>query len=88
MNFWSVTFPNQIYNISYENLVSNKEVEIKNLLKFCELEWDANCLLPHKNKKRVATASIEQVRNPIYKTSIKKWENYAKHLTSLKSIIN
>lgn len=88
MNFWNLTFSDDIYNLNYENLVSDKENQIKNLLKYCNLEWDINCLLPHQNKKRVATASIEQVRKPIYKTSIKKSENYSKHLTTLKDIIN
>ena len=41
-------FP-KIYDLNYENLVTNSEKEIKNLLKFCELEWDENCLNPEKN---------------------------------------
>ena len=88
MNFWNNVFCNEIYNIHYEKLVVNQEAETKKLLDFCNLDWDKNCLLPHKNKKRVATASLEQVRNPIYKSSLKKWENYSKHLTTLKDIIN
>jgi len=88
MNFWNNVFCNEIYNIHYEKLVVDQEAETKKLLDFCNLDWDKNCLLPHKNKKRVATASLEQVRNPIYKSSLKKWENYSKHLTTLKDIIN
>ena len=88
MIYWHDMFPNEIYNLSYEKIINNQEDETKNLLNFCELEWDQNCLSPHKNKKTVATASLAQVRSPIYKSSIKKWENYADELSELKKLIN
>ena len=44
-------FPKNIYDLNYENLVTNSEKEIKNLLKFSELEWDENCLNPEKNTR-------------------------------------
>ena len=88
MIYWNDMFPNEIYNLSYEKIINNQEDETKNLLNFCELEWDQNCLSPHKNKKTVATASLAQVRSPIYKSSIKKWENYADELSELKKLIN
>ena len=43
---------------------------------------------PHENKNKVATASLAQVRNPIYKSSIKKWENYSEELSTLKKILS
>ena len=87
MLFWNSEFKDQIYNISYENLINDKDNEVKNLLKFCGLEWDANCLNPHKNKKVVATASLAQVRTPVYKSSINKWKNLEDELRELKKII-
>ncbi len=87
MLFWNSEFKDQIYNISYENLINDKDKEVKNLLKFCGLEWDANCLNPHKNKKVVATASLAQVRTPVYKSSINKWKNLEDELRELKKII-
>ena len=87
MNFWKNTFGDQIYDLTYENLINNKEEEVQKLLKFCELEWDSNCLSPHKNKKAVATASLAQVRSPIYKSSIEKWKNYENELSELRKII-
>ena len=71
----------------YENLISDPDNKIKELIKFCEVEWDDNCLNFHKNKKTVATASLAQVRKPIYKSSIKQWENYKNDLDPLKKII-
>ena len=87
MAFWDKNFSDQIYNISYEKLVESKESEIKDLLKFCDLEWDEKCLNPHKNTKVVATASIAQVRTPVYNTSINKWKNVEDELKELKEII-
>ena len=88
MAFWNNIFSDQIYNLNYENLVINQKYETENLLKFCNLRWDDKCLIPHKNKKRVATASLEQIRKPIYQTSLKKWENYSEYLSSLKKVIS
>ena len=72
----------------YENLITNSEDKIKELIKFCNVKWDSNCLNFHKNKKVVATASLAQVRQPIYKASVKQWENYKNELLLLKKIIN
>ena len=87
MSFWNIKLKDQIYNLSYEKLINNKELEVKNLLKFCELSWDKNCLNPHLNKKTVATASLAQVRTPVYKSSIDKWKNVENELKDLKKII-
>jgi len=87
MIFWNEIFPNGIYNLSYEKIINDQENETKKLLKFCNLTWDENCLDPHKNKKAVATASLAQVRSPIYKSSIGKWENFSEELKDLKDLI-
>ncbi len=87
ISFWNKKFPNKIYNLNYEKLINKSDYEAKKLLEYCELEWDENCLNFYKNKKTVSTASVAQVRNPIYKTSIKNWENYSKELGSLKDML-
>ena len=87
MNFWKKSFSKNIYNLDYQQLVTNKEIEIKKIINFCELKWDDNCLKPEENKKSVSTASLSQVRSPIYKSSIKNWENYSSKLNVLKEII-
>ncbi len=87
MLFWDDKFKGQIYQLSYENLINNKEEEVKKLLDFCELNWDESCLNPHQNKKAVATASLAQVRSPIYKSSIEKWRNFEFGLDKLKNLI-
>ena len=84
MKFWFKKFNNKIFNLDYENLIANKEIETKKLLEFCDLKWDDNCLNFHKNVRSVSTASLAQVRQPLYKTSIEKWKKYSKNLAVLK----
>lgn len=80
MNHWNNLLPSFIFSISYENLVSNTEIEIRNLLKFCDLEWANNCLNFYKNKRPIKTASDTQARSKIYNTSVSSWKNYEKYL--------
>ena len=87
IKFWLKKFDDKIFNMVYENLVIDKEMETKKMLKFCDLDWDKNCLDFHKNKKSVSTASLAQVRQPIYNTSVKKWKNYSKELEILKKML-
>ncbi len=87
MQFWNSLYKNKIYNISYESLTTNPEEEIRKLIDFCGLKWDNNCLNFHKNKKNVSTASLAQVRRPIYKSSVKGWQNYLNELSELKKLI-
>jgi len=80
MDHWNKILPEFIYNIQYENLISNSESEIKKLIKFCDLSWEDKCLNFHNNKRPIHTASSTQARQKIYKTSIDYWKNYKKHL--------
>lgn len=87
MEFWKKKLPEEIYNLSYEKLIENQISETQKLLKFCNLSWDENCLKPHENKKIVSTASLEQIRKPIYSDSVQKWKKYENELSELKKII-
>ena len=80
MHHWNNLLPNFIFNIKYENLISNTKDEIINLLKFCNLEWDDKCLHFHNNKRAVKTASDVQARSKIYTSSIDSWKKYEKYL--------
>ena len=83
MDFWHNLFPNKIYDICYEDLTINQKIETKKLLKYCELEWDENCLNFHKNSRAVLTASSLQVRKKIYQGSSNAWRKYEKYLQPL-----
>ena len=88
MNFWHNLIPGFIYDISYEKLIENQEEETKKLLDKCNLEWDENCINFFKNKRSVSTASVMQVRRPLYKDSIESWKKYEKNLSPLIKRLN
>ena len=78
---------NTVFDLVYEDLINDKVTQTKKLLKFCNLNWDENCLNFHKNKKSVSTASLAQVRQPLYNTSVEKWKNYKEELSGLKKLL-
>ncbi len=80
MKCWANLLPNFIYDIKYENLISNTRIEIQNLLNYCDLTWSNDCLNFHNNKRSVKSASDTQVRSKIYASSIDSWKNYEKYL--------
>ena len=83
MNFWKDLFPNKIYDVCYEDLTANQEQETRELLKYCELDWDDNCLNFHENKTAVKTTSALQVRQKIYQGSSEVWKEYESYLQPL-----
>ena len=86
-NFWKNLFNDEIYTVSYEKLIKNPDEEIKDIINFCELKWDSNCLNHHKNKSSIHTASIDQARKPIYQTSENKSNYYSNHLNKMYSLL-
>lgn len=84
MDHWrQVLGPEKIIEISYEQLVEDPESEVRRLLAALELAWDPCCLDFHKSRRRVATASVFQVRQPMYATSIGRWHRFEDHLSPL-----
>lgn len=83
MDFWKDLFPNKIYDLCYEDLTANQEQETRDLLKYCELDWDDNCLNFHENKTAVKTTSALQVRQKIYQGSSEVWKEYESYLQPL-----
>jgi hypothetical protein len=64
----------------YERLVEEPEIYGKQMLEACDLEWSGDGLEHYKKEKIVKTASLWQVRQPIYQSSRKRWKNYAPYL--------
>lgn len=83
MDFWAQLFPNQIYDVCYEDLTTNQELETRNILEYCELDWDENCLNFHKNNNAVKTTSSMQVRKKMYQGSSEAWKKYEAYLEPL-----
>ena len=63
--------------VEYEKLVNNPKEVTKDILKYCGLNWEDNCLEYHeKNKSSIDTASANQANKPIYKSSLNKFNYY------------
>ena len=80
MSHWDSLLPGFIFNIKYESLISKPDHVIRNLLNFCNLEWNDSCLNSHNNKRIIKTASDVQARNKMNNSSINAWMNYEKYL--------
>ena len=87
MNFWEKKFPGTIYNAQYEKIIEDTENEIKNMINFCNLNWEENCLKFYNNKTPIKTLSTAQARMPIYKSSKNSFEKFAPFLTDLNRLI-
>lgn len=83
MAHWRRVLPLPILDVDYESLVREPERTISDLLAFCDLPWDEQCLSPHLRRREVATASVRQARQPIYTSSIRRWRRYEAHLGPL-----
>ena len=80
---WKRIFPNDIFSLNYEELTMSQKEITENLLEFCGLDWEDACLEFHKTDRNNKTASSFQVRQPLYSSSVKLWENYKDELNSL-----
>ncbi len=84
MAHWHSVLPMPIHEVIYEDLVENQEAVSRRMVDFIGLEWDDACLNFHENKRVVSTASVWQVRQPVYKSSAGRWRHYEEHLDPLK----
>ena len=83
MAHWKSIFGDDIYESNYEELVSNQEEKSKEMIEYLGLDWEDSCIEFHKNKRAVATASINQVSKKIYSGSNETWRKYEKYLGQL-----
>jgi tetratricopeptide (TPR) repeat protein len=83
MAHWQKVLPGRIFDNQYEELVADQEGQSRRMIAHCKLDWDEACLNYTENERSVTTISRWQVRQPIYKTSMKRWKPYAKHLGPL-----
>jgi len=83
MDHWNKVLDLPILDIHYEDLVGNQESTTRRLLEFCGMPWDDNCLRFQDTDRMVFTASSAQVRRPLYRSSLRRWERYQSHLGPL-----
>lgn len=88
MAHWDSVLDAEIYDLYYDNLVNDFEATCKNLIEYCGLEWNDACLEFYANKRKVLTASSNQVNKPLYKSSVNRWKNYEAFISPLLSVLS
>jgi len=83
MDHWNKVIPNQILSINYEDLINDFEKSVNEILDYCSLPFEKDCIDFYKNKRSVRTPSSEQVRQPIFKSGLDYWKNYESNLDEL-----
>ncbi|MDP2562562.1 tetratricopeptide repeat-containing sulfotransferase family protein [Psychrobium sp. 1_MG-2023] len=83
MHHWHQTFPGEILELNYEDVVDDLEGSARKLLNYIGVEWQPQVLKFNELDRTVKTASVWQVRQPIYKTSKAKWKRYEQYLAPL-----
>jgi len=83
MNHWKTVLPIEIFDVTYEELVTDQEKGTRELIDFCRLDWEPTCAVPHLNERSIQSASRWQVRQPVYLSSIGRWKNYERHIAPL-----
>ena len=78
--------PGSILDVPYAELTSDPEPWTRRIIEFIGLPWDEHCLEFYKTVRPVNTASVWQVRQKIYKTSVERWRNYEKFIGPLRSL--
>lgn len=88
MQHWHRVLPSTvIFDLPYEQLVAHHEKLSKQLVEYIGLSWDPNCLNFYKNDRVIKTASLIQVRKPIYKTSVQRWQYFSEELKPLLQMV-
>ena len=83
MAHWRAALDLPMFEVSYEQLVADQEGRTRAMLDFLDLPWDEACLAFHRSKRATATASWDQVRQPVYTRSLQRWRNYQAHIGPL-----
>jgi hypothetical protein len=88
MRHWQQVLPSDtVLDVRYEDMVTDTEGQARRLLAYLGLPWDERCLAFHQNQRVVRTASVAQVRKPIYRSSVARWKHFEAHLAPLLEIV-
>jgi tetratricopeptide (TPR) repeat protein len=87
MRHFDQVLPGRVHRVHYEQLVGDLEGEVRRLLTYCGLPFEAQCLRFHETRRVVQTASSEQVRQPLYTEGLEQWRNFEPWLGELKTAL-
>jgi len=87
MAHYDAVLPGRVHRVHYEHLVRDPEGEVRRLLDYCGLPFDAACLRFYDSRRVVQTISSEQVRLPIYTESVDQWRHYLPWLGPMQDVL-
>jgi tetratricopeptide (TPR) repeat protein len=87
MRHWQEVLPGRVLEVRYEDMVRDQEGQTRRLLAYCGLDWEDRCLRFYETERAVRTASSEQVRQPIYSSSVNHWRHFRKELAPLIEVL-
>ncbi|MES2444970.1 MAG: sulfotransferase [Pseudomonadota bacterium] len=87
MAHWRALYPDDIFDFDYDRLVREPRPAIAELLGFLGLPWEDGVLRHQEGQSAVRTASNRQVREPLYRGSSGRWQNYRQHLDGLREAL-
>ena len=87
MAHFDEVLPGRVHRVFYESMIEDTEGEVRRLLEYCGLPFEAECLRFYENERAVRTASSQQVRQPIYRGGLDQWRHYEPWLQPLKNAL-
>ena len=87
MDHWRKVLLVPLLEVDYEETVADLEGVARHLVAWCGLAWEPTCLDFHQAKRPVRTASVVQVRQPVFRTSVGRWKHYEHALATLLTAI-
>lgn len=87
MRHWHEVLPGRVLELRYEDMVADQETQTRRVLNYCGLPFEESCLRFYETERAVRTASSEQVRQPIYASSVNHWQNFREQLAPLIEIL-
>ena len=87
MAHFDAVLPGRVHRVLYESMVADTESEVRRLLAYCNVPFQAQCLRFYENERAVRTASSEQVRTPIFREGLDQWRNFEPWLVPLKDAL-
>lgn len=87
MDHWDEVLPGFVLRVMHEDVVEDLEVQVRRILEFCGLPFEEACLRFHDTERDIRTPSSEQVRQPIYRSGLDQWRNFAQFLGPLEEAL-
>ena len=87
MDHWDQVLPGRVLRVQHEDVLADLEGSVRRILDYCGLPFEESCTEFHKNKRKVHTASSEQVRRPINRDGVGQWRPYEPWLGPLKEAL-